>query len=192
MLLYAVFLAGFLMAFFVTFRNTVSGLFSDAESREISVRSASSLQDAFGRMASDPASLAAHNPYYYFEYVDNDGRTRSDSVYAGIPQTYRILYSGAESSFKIASVSGDPVGVDVFDSAGIPYSHAALFPGNSGNVAIPKYSSGTVRITSLGSVSGFVIDRRSVKFLYPGEGVRAYRIAGRLKEFLGIYRVTDQ
>lgn len=179
------------MAFFVSFRNAVSGLFADAQSREISVLSASSLQDSLSRMASDPSFVTSYDPYFYFEYENDDGRIRSGTVRAGIPQTFRILNSGAEGSFVAASVSGDPVSFEVSDASGIPYSHVGLRSGNSVNLSIPKFSSGTVRITSLGAVSDFEIDRRSAKFLYPGEGVRVFRIAGRLKEFLGTYRVTD-
>ncbi|MDQ1344282.1 MAG: hypothetical protein QG650_1002 [Patescibacteria group bacterium] len=159
-------------------------MLSDVTSREISVRSTSSLNDSLIRASADLQSVASSSSYYFLESPQDDGIIYSGSVFGGIPYRFEILSKASSADFEAYVASGDTVEFVTYDANGVPYSQAAVSAGTAVNVPLPATSTGYVTVSSLGAKSEFEVGRHGSKFSHPYPSVQAYRLAGRAKEFL--------
>lgn len=136
------------------------------------------------RASADLQSVASPSAYYHLEAAQDDGRVHSGTVYAGVPYRFELLSKGSSGDFEAYVASGDVAEFATYDANGTPFSHVAVSSGSAVDVALPPTSTGYVVVTSLGAMTVFEIGRHGSRFSYPDASVRAYRLAGRIKEYL--------
>lgn len=136
------------------------------------------------RASADLQSVGSSSPYYYLEAAQDDGRVHSGTVFAGVPYRFELLSKGSSADFEAYVASGDVAEFVTYDANGNPYSHAEVSSGSSVSVPLPTTSTGYVVVSSLGARTAFEIGRNGSRFSYPDAAVRAYRLAGRTKEYL--------
>jgi hypothetical protein len=116
-LLYAIFLSAFLLAFFAAFRNGLQEAVSSANSGLGGVVKTSALTDIFSLMRRNPASGLDSGPDLSVSSDVFDGRSYTGTAFSGSVLSLPIIGSGAATEFKIAVRSGAPAGFSVTDAS---------------------------------------------------------------------------